>query len=578
MKVALARGGLAIGVALASAGMAHAQVSINVNSSFPSDIQGGAPSATLQQAATFAWQEFIALNWPALSGQRDTADNNQKFGGGNGGPLVWQTFRSKVEIFNIINDAPPGYSASAPDLGYNTAPTDYYYRGRTVPNCPTQTVPTSPAWINLDETTQIELDQMFAGGPAITGTSNTLPQLIRFAVKANHVEYEYIADPKNQYYIPDNALPARTNNIKAYTANPPVAPTPPFISFPAGTVEIKSAWRPLNSNDNPAHFHTQTVRFYENSGDNGNGPACYYEQQWGLIALHIIQKTPTAPAFIYATFEQAENIRQPNGTPVEDADGNIVNPISGAAPTTPAMTYMDSPTAPKVSISGVCTPNFNLYFKDNAKDPGLTGGGALCVNQRYEPIPSDVIAVNQAAHQAITAYDTAQGVTNSPWPFYKLVSVQPQPFDVTTISPTDPVHGAAVFFQANIVVETNYTLQQFQGRIATSAGGAGAPTAVVSPGVPPPNVVTPNGSGTGTSAPSGIGPAPSVVGVNMGGCMGCHGNAQVSKGSDFSFILAEGPTPAPETPSVLDGGASAAQREESAALREKYLNLFVPRK
>jgi hypothetical protein len=24
----------------------------------------------------------------------------------------------------------------------------------------------------------------------------------------------------------------------------------------------------------------------------------------------------------------------------------------------------------------------------------------------------------------------------------------------------------------------------------------------------------------------------------MGGCMGCHGNAQVTKGTDFSFILA----------------------------------------
>jgi hypothetical protein len=50
----------------------------------------------------------------------------------------------------------------------------------------------------------------------------------------------------------------------------------------------------------------------------------------------------------------------------------------------------------------------------------------------------------------------------------------------------------------------------------------------------------------------------------MGGCMGCHGNAQVSKGTDFSFILAEGYTTSPETPSALG----------DAALRSKYLNLF----
>ena len=72
----------------------------------------------------------------------------------------------------------------------------------------------------------------------------------------------------------------------------------------------------------PAHFHVQKVRFYENKGPNSQ--LCYFEQQWGLIALHIIQKTPSAPAFIYATFEQTDNIRQTNGTSVEDADGNVV--------------------------------------------------------------------------------------------------------------------------------------------------------------------------------------------------------------------------------------------------------------
>jgi hypothetical protein len=567
MKKLFERCGLVLFVCLVSAGVARAQVAIKIDPALPSEIPGGAPSATLQQAAAFAWQEFIAANWPALAGQRDTPDPSQKFGTGSG-PLVWQTFRSKVEIFDPTtrNGSPPGYSPSPPDYGYNLQPAAYYYGGipHQVDACPTQTPSSSPAWINLDETTQITLDQMFAGGPAITDPSNksppsnTSPQLIRFAVKANHVEYEYIA--KNKYFVPNNVggpdqpgTPAYNNHV-AYTANPPVAPAPPFINFPAGTVEIKSAWRPLNSQDKPAHFHVQTVRFYEYK--KGTKQPCYFEQQWGLIALHIIQKTPTAPAFIYATFEQAENIRQPNGTPVEDADGNVVNPISGAAPTTPAMTYMDS-TAPKVSVSGpACTTinNNQLYFKDNPSDPGLTGGGAICVNQRYEPIPADVIAVNQAAHQAIANYDTAQGVTTSPWPYYKLVSVQPQPFDVSKISPTDPVHGAAVFFQANIVVETDYTLQQFQGRI----GGNGAVTAEVSP-LPPPNVVTP------AMTP------PGVVAVNMGGCMGCHGNAQVTKGTDFSFILSEGITDAPETPSALGGPGSAA-------LHRKYLSLFTTHK
>ena len=478
-------------------------------------------------------------------------DTSQKFGAGDG-LLVWESFRSKVEIFNLTpQSVPPGYTPTGPDYGYNTATPSYLYRAREIPACPGQSAPATPSWVNLDETTQIGLDQMFQGGlQAQSGDNNSAPQLIRFAVKANHVQYGYVA--QNKFFLPGNKTVPANNNVKAFTARPPVAPQAPFISFLPGTVEVKSAWRPLTRFDNPSHFRLQTVRFYENKGTNKT--PCYFEEQWGLIALHIIQKTPTAPAFIYATFEQGENIRQPDATLVEDIDGNVVNPIPGAGPTTPSMSYADSPTAPKVTTNGpFCTPDKNLYFKDNARDTGLTGGGSICVNQRYEPIPSDVVAVNKIAHQAITDYNTAQNVQSSPWAFYKLVSVQASPFDVSTISPTDPVHGPAVFFQANIVVETDYTLQQFLGRISTSPNGSGAPTSEPIAGAPPPNVVTPATGG-------------GVVGVNMGGCMGCHGNAQIA-GYDFSFILREGFTIAPETPSALQG-------PQAAALKAKYRDIF----
>ena len=174
------RSSLALLACLVPPTLAQAQVTITVSPSFPSDIAGGAPAATLQQAAAFAWQEFIALNWPALAGQRDTPDPSQKFGSGNGTPtigetpgtggtpLVWQTFRSKVEILNLTSsDVPPGYTPSGPSYGYNTPTPTYVYATREIAAC--QTASSTPAWINLDETTQIGLDQMFAGGPATGG-------------------------------------------------------------------------------------------------------------------------------------------------------------------------------------------------------------------------------------------------------------------------------------------------------------------------------------------------------------------------------------------------------------------------
>jgi hypothetical protein len=539
--------------ALTSAGEARAQVAVAVSSTFPGDITGGAPAASLQQAAAFAWQEFIALNWPALAGQRDVPDPDQKFGN-QSGPLVWQTFRSKIEIFNLTDQGyPPGYNAGDPSYGYN-APVTYLYSSNQIAPCPGQTAPTTPAWINLDETTQIGLDQMFTGVTPVTGPiNNTAPGLIRFAVKANAVEYRYVVE-NNYFYASPQLAAARRNARVAFTQKPPVYPAAPYVSFPAGTVEIKSAWRPLTGDDDQTHFHVATVRFYENKGEAN--AACYFEEQWGLVALHIIQKTPSAPSFIYATFEQADNIKTAGGASVEDANGTVINPPpAGTPPTTPGLTYTDSPTAPTVTKTGpFCSPVKQLYFKDNARDSGLTGGGPICVNQRYQPIPAEVIAVNQIAHQAIEAYDASNQVQNSPWPYYKLVEVQAQPFDVAEISSTNPNRSASVFYQANSVVETNYTLQQFKGRIASS----GAPTSIPAANVPPPNVIT--------LSPSYAPPvqSPAAAGVNMGGCMGCHGNAQVNGGTDFSFILQEGKTISPDTPSAL----------ELETTSRKYLTLF----
>ena len=52
-----------------------------------------------------------------------------------------------------------------------------------------------------------------------------------------------------------------------------------------------------------------------------NAAPCYREQTWALIALHIIQKTPSAPDFIFATFEYTNNILTADGKPVEDQNG-----------------------------------------------------------------------------------------------------------------------------------------------------------------------------------------------------------------------------------------------------------------
>ena len=529
---------------------------IVIQPGFLPDIPGGADKATLTQAARFAWQEFIAANWPAvaqdgLPGSREKADTSKSFGD-QSVPLVWHTFRSKVEIYPWLSRLPPGTSPDGKTFNYDALP-QYLYRNEIPNGAPVSTAepPEPVAWINLDETSQIGLNLMFAGRTPPTpppDTHNSSPQLIRFLAKANRTHFDYVTS--NGYYNHGGDYYTRLNNYQnALAANQPPGAQNPIIQFPSGTMMVKSAWRLLGPKDDRSHFHTTTVRFYEKKA----GKVVYYqEQSWGMVALHIIVKTPTAPAFIFATFEQEENITLRNGTPLEDADGGVIGPPPGDA-TQPIILHTDAPPATKtIAIGKFPVPAYpddqRLYYRELA--PSLPGPGAIAVERRFVLIPDEIIAVNRQAHAAIKTYNQSHPAPNSPWQHYKLVNVQAQPFNQGDIRPPngnnvhDSPFNSATFFQANIVVETDYTLGQFAGVLIQTGPETGQTSNFTNPGktVPAYNVHIANGA--------------TFKRNNMGGCMGCHGNAQVA-GTDFSFILNFGPVLKPDTPPATDAEAQA---------------------
>jgi hypothetical protein len=122
--------------------------------------------------------------------------------------------------------------------------------------------------------------------------------------------------------------------------------------------------------------------------------------------------------------------------------------------------------------------------------------------------------------------------------YYKLVNVQYAPYDKPPGITYQGIPGGpdpSTYYQANEVVETDYILQLFSGQFQ--------------PGLPPPNAgVNVNNLITdfnldGTTFKNVLFGG---KGYEMGGCMGCHGNAQVA-GAGFSFILKKGPVDAPDT-------------------------------
>lgn len=573
---------------------AQPDFNITISSTVPNELNppftagpkpsGGAVSATPEQAAAFAWEEFIALNWPAgpqdgkLS-QREAPSSSCRFGDPNcTGPTVWQTFRGKVEIFPGQGKPPgyPGVVQADPSFGYDALPQyNYLIPGNACDSA--QSADPTP-WVNLDETDQITLDSMYAGTVS-TGSSpgNSAPQLIRFLAKGNRKEYVYVAknssptDLASQWW---NAIPVPiVQATKAYLAQhqaSPASDSSQYVSLPDGTIEIKAAWRPLNPSEvNSGRFHTQRVRFYEQGSGMASTPYCYRDALWGLVALHIIQKTPSAPYFIYATFEQADNILTGDGKTVEDVDGNVLQPAPSAA-TTPEVCLQDpKPTQGRGDLAKVivtsdpktCLPIQKASFCDSpgqklfyinenesmVNPPPAPTDGKICVNRRDNDIPEYAIEANKDAHAAIKAYLIKNKITTAPWLYYKLVNVQYYPYDKVIVSETpngslytskapytaqNP--AASSFYQANIVVETNRALQLFSGGL--TLGGNGVSTDW-------------NADGTQHKNTYYEGKF-----YNAGGCLGCHGSqGQIPQGKagDFSVILARGAVTRPEYPATM---------------------------
>ena len=502
---------------------------VTVSPDLPTEIPNGADNASLTQAAQFAWNEFIAVNWPAVSqtGQANTRDvpDTSKLFGDQTVPLVWHTFRSKVEIYPW-GAYPNGSEIQGDTLlvfNYDALP-KYIYKD-SIPPC--VSTDTDVPYINLDETSEISLNFMYAGiNPETATESNSAPQLIRFLAKGNRTYFDYVTE-KNYFNHGGSYYDDITNYTNAIALDS-VAPDSTIVNFPTGTVMLKAAWRLLTDKDTISQFHTTKVRYYETQ----NGDPCYFQDAtWGLVALHIVQKTATSPYFTFATFEQKDNILTADGKPVEDASGTVINPVSTA--TTPVVSHTDDSSSTTTTISDPYCPATDSRLSYQNTAAGLPSDGKICVNGRYHNIPEEIINVNKEAQDAIRAYNSSNGVTSSPWENYKLVNIQYQPFNSDEIG-SDDNKLESTYYQANIVAETNYTLQKFAGQQIATGNEAGQ-TSNYAGGQPFYNVHLPDGA--------------SYKKINMGGCMGCHGNAQFS-GNDFSFMLRSGPVIEPDVPEL----------------------------
>jgi len=476
-------------------GPAVAQVTLPpdfISPNVPHDVPAG-PSATVQDLAIFAWQEFIALNWTAMNPATppnvrgrpaNVTDPKAGFldiapdGSGNFPLVVWHTYRHKNELFPYQASADPSFDSAIPTYKYQ-------------PPVPTAAisgpVPSFNLFNNLDETSQIGLCNMYAHATNLQ-TNPELPPIlvpgtgirVAYEAKVNRALFDYA---NQQGFLNangaalGNALANTSGNLAKFggICSPPTGVSPSsIVMLPCGdnsvtgdagegAIEIKAAWRKLTPDElSSGRFFTRNVLFY--TGSQAQGQQTFNNAVWGLVALHIIHKTKSFPAFVFATWEQVDNYD----------DG-----------------LSDNPNRENLAFQNTGTPLPNIPVV------------------RAHPIHSQVAPVNDVVHAAFT--DPTTGNPNTVWQYYKLIGVQATPVNFPPANASSD--DLSYYFLANIMVETNQTLQNFTG---------GAPK-----GVPIQGFTNVNVAGLNNGQP-----------FSMGGCQGCHGFQAQQIGGDMSRLLA----------------------------------------
>ncbi len=241
----------------------------------PTDVKGHLQQSNLnvvQRAADiFSWQEFIALNWPAKTGERGIPHQTAALNAP--GPRVWETWKETSEVYLPNGREPLPWNAAVPHPPGLDArkPLKILYRQSKV-----------------DEVLSDEF-QPTKADLALPGTlTDQKGRIVRYEVRMNQIAFDYVVQ---------NKLYDATHQAKLEKFN-----------FPNGAILIKAAWREVDPQEE-ARFHTVSAYVTDNPDLK---KATYQEKRMGLVGFHIMHKTASAPQWLWSTYEQVDNLRGAN--------------------------------------------------------------------------------------------------------------------------------------------------------------------------------------------------------------------------------------------------------------------------
>ncbi|MGQ0792708.1 MAG: c-type cytochrome [Deltaproteobacteria bacterium] len=238
----------------------------------PSEVEGSLSQmdfSVRQRAANiFSWQEFIALMWPSKEGERGIADPAKKLS--TPGARVWETWKEEFEIYLRDGREPPPWNSpeAIPDsCKSKDGVSKRLFRTQKIDDILDSTIQAAGAQASLPATLTDE-----KGG------------VVRYEIRLNKVMFDYIV--RNKLY--DGRAQSGVSSV----------------SFPDGAILVKAAWREVGTDNAAAYYTTDACLCDE--GENGEPQRCKTAKM-GLVGFHITQKTPSAPQWVWSTFEQVNN-------------------------------------------------------------------------------------------------------------------------------------------------------------------------------------------------------------------------------------------------------------------------------
>ncbi len=234
-----------------------------------------------------AWQAFLALNWPA---DASGTPLDAKYFNNTEAPRIWSFWRTADSIFLPDGADPKPWSEGG--NGQNNT----LYRAKA-------------AW-RQNTTPASENFEAFSG-PLVDQNGNW----VRYEVLVNREEFDYLVG--NKLFNLDGQVEFSRREKDNEVMFPVNEGTTKH-----GAIEIKLAWKQLGKNDDRSRFYVTKVKVAKSEPYKpGQTQPEMEEIEAGLVGMHISMRTESSPEWIWATFEQVDNVRQN-----KDAHGNLSHP------------------------------------------------------------------------------------------------------------------------------------------------------------------------------------------------------------------------------------------------------------